>query len=64
MRYRFEHKNFNDKILITLFVNNKKADFVYKMVGDYYSSYDSIKHAEEQLLKNYQLLNEEYQESK
>lgn len=55
MKTSFIHKNFGDKVLITLLVNGKKEGFVYKMTKDgLFSHYESIKDAEKNLLMNYQ----------
>jgi hypothetical protein len=55
MKTSFTHKHFDDKILVTLFVNGKKAGSLFKMTRDgLFSHYENLKDAEKSLLLNYQ----------
>ena len=55
MKTSFTHKHFDDKVLITLFVNGKKESSLFKMNKDgFFSHYENLKDAEKSLLLNYQ----------
>ena len=55
MKASFTHKHFDDKVLITLFVNGKKESSLFKMNKDgFFSHYENIKDVEKNLLLNYQ----------
>lgn len=54
MKASFTHKHFDDKVLITLFVNGKKESSLFKMNKDgFFSHYENIKDVEKNLLLNY-----------
>ena len=55
MKTSFTHKRFDDKILVTLFVNGKKEGSLFKMQKDgLFSHYENLKDAEKSLLLNYE----------
>jgi hypothetical protein len=55
MKTSFTHKRFDDKVLITLFVDGKKEGSLFKMQKDgLFSHYENLKDAEKSLLLNYQ----------
>ena len=55
MKASFKHKHFDDKILVTLFVNGKKEGSLFKMQKDgLFSHYENLKDAEKSLLLNYE----------
>jgi len=55
MKTSFTHKHFDDKILVTLFVNGKKEGSLFKMQKDgLFSHYENLKDAEKSLLLNYE----------
>jgi hypothetical protein len=55
MKTSFTHKHFDDKVLVTLFVNGKKEGSLFKMNREgFFSHYENLKDAEKSLLLNYQ----------
>lgn len=55
MKASFTHKHFDDKVLVTLFVNGKKEGSLFKMQKDgLFSHYENLKDAEKSLLLNYE----------
>jgi hypothetical protein len=57
--FKFETQDLQDKVKITLFVNGKKEGSLYKMKENEFSSYFSVKEAQESLINNYLILNDE-----
>ena len=55
MKTSFTHKHFDDKVLVTLFVDGKKEGSLFKMSRDgLFSHYENLKDAEKSLLLNWQ----------
>ena len=55
MKTSFTHKHFDDKVLVTLFVDGKKTGSLFKMNRDgFFSHYENLKDAEQSLLLDHQ----------
>jgi len=60
--FAFQTQDMGDKVKITLFVNDKRERSLFKMKEREFSSYENLKEAQDSLITNYLINNDEGEE--